>query len=234
MDKIINENENDISFQVSTEDLEYSLYLKNQLISFSKEQLIEVYTKDEERYIAFLDTVIVTANIDTVFFFFDESLLDKVSAVVLEKRFDFSGDENINLMINHIIMFINSVKVMDKELKKQLKSNYLFYQGDVRKIDMDAQLLLQSAVYDGIVFEALEKRNFDKLPEDYTLLSSINFLISYIPSIFTIPEIRMAVEEKIDKLSKKGFIFQKPLRDYAKCTKEELGKILVKNNTKEE
>lgn len=231
MDKVDSCDELDDEYKISEEDLKYSLYFKNQLIGFSKEQLIDMYTKDKSRYIAFVDTMIVTANIDTVFFFFDESLLDKVSAVVLEKRFDFIDDENINLMINHIISFINNVKGMDKDLKKQLKSNYLYYQGDVRKIDMDGQMVLQAAVDDAIIFEALENRNFDKLPEDYRLLSAINFLILYVPSIFAIPDIRMAIEEKLDKISKKGFIFQKPLRDYARCTKEELGKILVKNNT---
>lgn len=212
---------------VTTNDLEDVLYLKNQLICFSTEQLLNMYAKDDDMYLTFIDSVVVAMNVDSVFFFFDCSILDKISSVVQARRFNFCGNGNVVDVINFIIHFINEYNCMDETLKNLYKKQYLLYQEETRRINMNEHIIFPVSCSDAILFDALSNDNLDSIPNDYMFLSSLNFLLSYIPIIFKDEKIKKNVINKLQIIMSMDSSDRK-IRNFARKTMNDFNNNIVK------
>lgn len=199
--------------------------LKNQLLLVPIDALMEKY-EDYENFIVFLDSFYVLLSIDSSFLLFDDNCISKVEKIIHENRFKYK-DKEIVSVINGIIMYLNSLKIMDDNYKKMLKNSYLYYQEDCRKAEfVDEDFFLQALGFDAVVYYALEEDNMDLLEDsDILFLSSINYFIETIPWYFENEKVKQIVMNKLEEIGKKGWPFKKVNRKYSIETREYLQKI---------
>ena len=82
-----------------------SLYFKSILITYEKDELIEMLEKSDDPLKTFLTLLGDTAEADPSFFALDDSFLDKINYVIHKYRFDGTEkDEETIGMINDIIL----------------------------------------------------------------------------------------------------------------------------------
>ncbi len=209
----------------SLDDFYNVLLLRNHLEFFSVKQLEDLY-QDTTNFLVFLDTIAVFSEIDSAFLLFKDEYISKIERIISINRFK-SNDSDIKEIINSIIIFLNQIKCYDTSYKNILKNNYLAYQEDCRKVEMDSeQILLESLGYDAVAYKAIVESNLEliKDADDY-FLASINYFIEVIPELFKNNEIKQLVIDSIEKLAKKGWPFNRTNREFSNETKANLQKL---------
>ncbi len=209
----------------SLDDFYNVLLLRNHLEFLSVKQLEDLY-QDTTNFLVFLDTIAVFSEIDSAFLLFKDEYISKIERIISINRFK-SNDSDIKEIINSIIIFLNQIKCYDTSYKNILKNNYLVYQEDCRKVEMDSeQILLESLGYDAVAYKAIVESNLEliKDADDY-FLASINYFIEVIPELFKNNEIKQLVIDSIEKLAKKGWPFNRTNREFSNETKANLQKL---------
>ena len=209
----------------SLDDFYNVLLLRNHLEFLSVKQLEDLY-QNTTNFLVFLDTIAVFSEIDSAFLLFKDEYISKIERIISINRFK-SNDSDIKEIINSIIIFLNQIKCYDTSYKNILKNNYLAYQEDCRKVEMDyEQILLESLGYDAVAYKAIVENNLEliKDADDY-FLASINYFIEVIPELFKNNEIKQLVIDSIEKLAKKGWPFNRTNREFSNETKANLQKL---------
>ena len=200
---------------ITVSDFTNVLCLRSQLVNLDEKDIVE-YHKDYERYLTFIDTVAVMSEIDSAFLLFRDDFIDKIYSVIQIYRFDIK-DNQIKEAINSIINYLNVVK------------SYHSWQEEVRNVWLkDESDLVYSLGYDAVVYAGIVDGDMDIITENDMFLSSINYFVETIPSIFENKDVQNRTMKLINKLGKGFSPFKKELRMYSLETKENLQKIKLK------
>lgn len=211
------------------------LALKNQLINAKLSTLTKDYESDYNLYIQFLNSVIMLINTDSGFLLFSKEAKDKIYSIIDIHR--FGDDKEVTACINEIIGALNSMNGYPPEMKKLMKEQYLAYQEEIRQVSiLNGETLIQLMAYDALCLFSLNSQDeFNIKPnEEYSFLSSLNYLIGTCPEIFKDPDIKKNAEKAIDIIMKKGGFFNFKGRKYTKKTQANFQKIKTMNERKED
>ena len=168
------------------------------------------------------------SEIDSAFLLFRDDFIDKIYSVIQIYRFDIK-DNQIKEAINSIINYLNVVKSYEPEYKQLLKKSYHSWQEEVRNVWLkDESDLVYSLGYDAVVYAGIVDGDMDIITENDMFLSSINYFVETIPSIFENKDVQNRTMKLINKLGKGFSPFKKELRMYSLETKENLQKIKLK------
>ena len=209
--------------------------LKNQLINAKLSVLLKDYNEDYFLYLQFLSSVIMLLETDSGFLLFSEEAKEKIYSIIDIHRFD--DDKEVSELVNEIIGELNAINGYPKEMKKLMKAQYLAYQEELRQVSiLNGETLIQLMAYDALCLFSLNTQDeFELKPnEEYSFLSSLNYLIGTCPEIFKDPDIKKNAEKAIDIIMKKGGFFNFKGRKYTKKTQANFQKIKTMEKKKEE
>ena len=209
--------------------------LKNQLINAKLSVLLKDYNDDYLLYLQFLSSVIMLLETDSGFLLFSEDAKEKIYSIIDIHRFD--DDKEVSELVNEIIGELNAINGYPKEMKKLMKAQYLAYQEELRQVSiLNGETLIQLMAYDALCLFSLNTQDeFELKPnEEYSFLSSLNYLIGTCPEIFKDPDIKKNAEKAIDIIMKKGGFFNFKGRKYTKKTQANFQKIKTMEKKKEE
>ena len=208
------------------------LALKNQLINADLKTLMKDYQEDYILYLQFLSSVIMLINTDSGFLLFSEAAREKIYSIIDIHRFD--DDKEVSSLINDIIGELNAMNGYPQEIRKLMEAHYLAYQEEIRDVRiLNGETLIQLMSYDALCLFSLNTKEELKLKEneEYSFLSSLNYLINTCPELFDDPDIKKNAEKAIDIIMKKGGFFNFKGRKYSKKTQANFQK---KKTIKEE
>ena len=211
------------------------LALKNQLINAKLSVLMKDYENDYLLYLQFLESVYMLLDTDSGFLLFSDEAKDKIYSIIDIHRFD--DDKEVSSCVNEIIGFLNSMNGYTSEMKKLMKEQYLAYQEEIRKVHiLNGETLIQLIAYDALCLFSLNTQEELVLKdnEEYSFLSSLNYLIETCPEIFNDSDIKRNALKALDMIMKKGGFFNFKGRKYTKKTKENFQKIKTRCSQKEE
>lgn len=209
--------------------------LKNQLINAKLSVLLKDYNDDYLLYLQFLSSVIMLLETDSGFLLFSEEAKEKIYSIIDIHRFD--DDKEVSELVNEIIGELNAINGYPKEMKKLMKEQYLAYQEELRQVSiLNGETLIQLMAYDALCLFSLNTQDeFELKPnEEYSFLSSLNYLIGTCLEIFKDPDIKKNAEKAIDIIMKKGGFFNFKGRKYTKKTQANFQKIKTMEKKKEE
>ena len=202
------------------------LALKNQLINADLKTLMKDYQEDYILYLQFLSSVIMLINTDSGFLLFSEAAREKIYSIIDIHRFD--DDKEVSSLINDIIGELNAINGYPQEIRKLMEAQYLAYQEEIRNVRiLNGETLIQLMSYDALCLFSLNTKEELKLKEneEYSFLSSLNYLINTCPELFDDPDIKKNAEKAIDIIMKKGGFFNFKGRKYSKKTQANFQKI---------
>lgn len=211
------------------------LALKNQLINAKLSTLMKDYKEDYLLYLQFLESVYMLLETDSGFLLFSEEAKEKIYSIIDIHRFD--DDKEVSACVNEIIGYLNAMNGYSPEMKKLMKEQYLAYQEDIRQINiLNGETLIDLMAYDALCLFSLNTQDeFNIKPnEEYSFLSSLNYLIGTCPEIFNDPDIKKNAEKAIDIIMKKGGFFNFKGKKYSKKTQANFQKIKTINERKED
>ena len=212
---------------ITVSDFVNVLCLRSQLVNLNEKDLIE-YHKDYEKYLTFIDTIAVMSEVDSAFLLFRDDFIDKIYSVIQIYRYEIE-DKQVKEAVNSIIHYLNIVKSYKPEYKKLLQTSYRSWNEEVRNVWLkDEDDLVYALGYDAVVYAGIVDGDMDIITENDMFLSSVNYFIETIPSIFENEDVKNRTMKLIDKLRKGFNPFKKELRMYSEETKENLQKIKVK------
>ena len=214
----------------SVDDYINLLALKNQLINAKLSVLMEDYEKDYLLYLQFLESVYMLSDTDSGFLLFSEDAKEKIYSIIDIHRID--DDKEISECVNEIIGALNSMNGYTPEMKKLMKEQYLAYQEEIRKVHiLNGDTLVQLMAYDALCLSSLNTDGELQLKEneEYSFLSSLNYLIETCPELFNDPDIKKNADKAIDIIMKKGGFFNFKGRKYTRKTKDNFQKIKTYN-----
>lgn len=205
-------------------DFENVLCLKNQLISVSRKELMDVY-QNYDNYLCFLDTIAVMSDIDSAFLLLNPCFIDTIEDVIQIHRFN-TNDSQVRDAINSIIGYLNRLKSYNESYKNHLKEHYLDYHEQVRLAEfVSEEDFLSSLSYDAVVYVALKYGNMDIISNDTLFLSSLNYFIEAIPEVFQDPVFLDNTINYLSKIEKCGRPFFNKVHRYCVSTKRNFQKI---------
>lgn len=202
------------------------LYLKQQLLYLSSNDIIEAYKKPED-YEVFLYTAANLIKNETAYFYLEEFLIEKIIDVTHHYRFENMKDSKLNNLINFIIIKSNDIKsnMNNIEYIKPLITNYVIYQEECRGINFKNDLeLLDAIAKDYTVFYELLYQQSEKI-NDETFLISTNYFFNYCPEIYEISEIKIETEKKLKVLSNTKYARNYIMKEYTRSTEKIFQKI---------
>lgn len=211
------------------------LALKNQLINAKLSTLMQDYKNDYLLYLQFLESVYMLLETDSGFLLFSEDAKEKIYSIIDIHRFD--DDKEVSACVNEIIGYLNAMNGYKPELKKLMKEQYLAYQEEIRQIRiLNGDTLIQLMAYDALCLFSLNTQDELEIKpnEEYSFLSSLNYLIGTCPEIFNDPDIKRNAEKAIDLIMKKGGFFNFKGRKYTKKTQTNFQKIKTMETKKED
>lgn len=225
-----NENSLDEYEELSKEDFERLLLLKNQLILLNKDELRELFS-DVDCYLVFIDNVICLFNNEAAFLYLSKDFLDKIRDVLEIHRFDLTNEriaefdttvDEVCESVNNIMLFLNQIDNEDKEQRRLIAKSYMAYHEDIRNVKFDKVEDFGSALsYDAPVYFTLTGE-FEKLIRDDMVLSSINYFMGEAPVIFKDSSILSKADELLNGIYKRSSIFDVSGRSTAKKAKQKL------------
>ena len=120
---------------------------------------------------------------------------------------------------------------MPKYLKSTYIDNYVFYNEEVRKVDiLDIEQLCSTLSFDAITFIALSTGDKELVFDKRRFLISLNYLMSTIPEIFKDPNIRNRVIDFFEDMNIEKDIEEdkRRFKKYMKSTKSKFLKLDLK------
>ena len=216
--------------ELSKEDFERLLLIKNQLILLNKDKLRELFS-DVKCYLAFIDNVICLFNNEAAFLYLSKDFLNKIRDVLELHRFDLTNEvlaefgptvDEVREAVNNVTVFLNKIDTEDKGQRRLVSRSYLAYNEDIRCVKFDKIEDFGTALsYDAPVYFTLTGE-FEKPIRDDMMLSSINSFMETAPVIFEDPGIVSKAIEIIDGIHKRSSIFDISGRSLTKRAKEKL------------
>ena len=167
------------------------LALKNQLINAKLNVLMKDYNENYLLYLQFLESVYMLLETDSGFLLFSEEAKDKIYSIIDIHRFD--DDKEVSACVNEIIGYLNAMNGYSPEMKKLMKEQYLAYQEELRQVTiLNGETLIQLMAYDALCLFSLNSQDeFSIKPnEEYSFLSSLNYLVGTCPEIFNDSDIK--------------------------------------------
>ena len=211
------------------------LALKNQLINGKLSTLMKDYKENYLLYLQFLESVYMLLETDSGFLLFSEEAKEKIYSIIDIHRFD--DDKEVSACVNELIGYLNAINGYQPEIKKLMKEQYLAYQEELRQINiLNGETLIDLMAYDALCLFSLNTQDeFNIKPnEEYSFLSSLNYLIGTCPELFNDPDIKKNAEKAIDIIMKKGGFFNFKGKKYSKKTQANFQKIKTMEKKKEE
>ena len=214
--------------EITVRDFVDVLCLKNQLINVEKEKLLEVY-KDYENYITFVSTVLnMIETEDSPLLLYRDSFVKKIEDVVQIYK-DSARSSKVRRAANDVVRYLNHIKSYSTIDRKLLKEAYKSYNEGVRKTNfLDERDFLYAVGYDAAVYAALVEDNMDLITQDDMFLSSVNYLLEKIPTIFDNKDVQERTLSKLEELERGWNPFNIRIRKYSKITRENYQKIKTK------
>ena len=214
---------------ISEKDLVKMIDIEYYLLAFSPEELVNIFDT-KEKYLNFLDTLVVISRVDSGFFLLDSRIIESIRKVVNSMRDDFTSGINLEC-INSTIIMCNQADHIDKEMKNFYINNYIVNQSNIRGIEISSvNQMLALIINDAIVYDAFTNNDWSKVKNTGFLLASLMYLITYLPGVFTDEKYRKIVIDKLDSVKKSAGIFNKALKEYVKLVNNRIDGI----NKKEE
>ena len=207
-------------------DVVASLYFRRQLVSFDEKKLTDFFTKNEN-YSGFLYILDVTLQIDCVFLLFDLDIVDILSNIVNKKRFEYKDEDTID-RINRIIYVLNGYRHMSDFEIELHKEEYKFYQSDTRGFKVDNDQMINDLIMNDVsVFEAITNNDFSNVVDCRAFLSSILFLLSYMPQLFISDTIRKNVCDFVKDVENGKYKLNRNDKKYLKQFKKSFNDIRI-------
>lgn len=211
------------------------LALKNQLINADLKTLMKDYEENYLLYLQFLESVYMLLETDSGFLLFSEEAKEKIYSIIDIHRFD--DDKEVSACVNELIGYLNAMNGYQPEVKKLMKEQYLAYQEEIRQIRiLNGETLIQLMSYDALCLFSLNTQDelVLKPNEEYSFLSSLNYLVNTCPELFKDPDIKKNAEKALDIIMKKGGFFNFKGRKYTKKTQANFQKIKTMEKKKED
>lgn len=214
--------------EITVRDFVDVLCLKNQLVNVEKEKLLEVY-KDYENYITFISAVLIMIETeDSPLLLYRDSFVKKIEDVVQIYK-DSARSSKVRRAANDVVRYLNHIKSYSTIDRKLLKEAYKSYNEGVRKTNfLDERDFLYAVGYDAAVYAALVEDNMDLITQDDMFLSSVNYLLEKIPTIFDNEDVQERTLSKLEELERGWNPFNIRIRKYSKITRENYQKIKTK------
>ena len=205
------------------------LSIKSQLLSLLvsnddklKYVLAEKYIKDNDGLKdIFSYSVDYILNNEEAFFYLDTKLIDYTLYIVGELK---GIDKKNSKVLNSMIPRLNSIKYMDMDLKLSRIMNCIEYESNIRNMDLDLELYVNSILYDTYISLYLDNGYLQVYEKDM-ILSSINNLLYLYPEIFKDKVVQERLEELLDMISK-NTIFNVGLKKYLNYTRQGYKKVV--------
>ena len=205
------------------------LSIKSQLLSLLvsnddklKYVLAEKYIKDNDGLKdIFSYSVDYILNNEEAFFYLDTKLIDYTLYIVGELK---GIDKKNSKVLNSMIPRLNSIKYMDMDLKLSRIMNCIEYESNIRNMDLDLELYVNSILYDTYISLYLDNGYLQVYEKDM-ILSSINSLLYLYPEIFKDKVVQERLEELLDMISK-NTIFNVGLKKYLNYTRQGYKKVV--------
>lgn len=181
------------------------IYLKNQLINATTEQLKKKYSS-HDNFGFFIDTLNIALNEDHIYFLLDDEILSKAETIIAHRRFDFD-DECFNAVINEIINQLNRLKTIPEQLKTIQKQSYISFQQSTRQMVFDdMEDFLSAIAYDAVLIQKLTNGELVDLEPAY-FFASTNYLAQTLPEFYQKKPMmaELTLKKLDDHTSKKGF-----------------------------
>lgn len=203
------------------------LRVKNQLISFSSNELVEIY-KDINDLLVFIDTIALLSEYDSVFLLFRDDFKEKIYSVLQSHR--FSCDSEVKGIINEVISYLNGLGAYPDTMVNLLKNHYLAYQEELRHVEFSAtDSFMSSIAEDAIVYEAITTGDFSKVDDSDYFMMSLNYLTEVCPELFKDEDVVKRSLSAVDSACREARIFS-TRKKYIKESRDRL----IKASKKEE
>ena len=160
-------------------------------------------------------------NNEETFFYLDTKLIDYTLYIVGELK---GIDKKNSKVLNSMIPRLNSIKYMDMDLKLSRIMNCIEYESNIRNMDLDLELYVNSILYDTYISLYLDNGYLQVYEKDM-ILSSINSLLYLYPEIFKDKVVQERLEELLDMISK-NTIFNVGLKKYLNYTRQGYKKVV--------
>lgn len=198
--------------------------MKNQLLVLDEKTLSEIYLQNKDGMIDIVtDALEHLLYEEEVFFYLDESLIDKALYIVGELK----GEPTDNsTRLNMMIPRIHEIKNKEQSFKDMKLVSYIEYESNIRNTYLDVELLKNCIQFDAMVaYYLLEDIDINMDDKDY-ILSSINYILNVCPEIFKDENNRQKLEVLFNKINKKiglNISLKLYLRDTTKLYKKIAG-----------
>jgi len=201
------------------------LIFKNQLLCGSIEELKKFYT-DEKCYLSFLDTIALVSQREPAFFLLSTELKNRILQIVDIYR--FSGKKEISDYVNEIVVYLNSIYNIPKEMSDLMIQSYIQFHEELRDTKFDnISDFLMALSYDAVLISALDDNNMDLLKGYDLNMSSFNYLMSTCPEFFDNKDIRNRVMNILNNEDVNSKPFSKK-KKYIKAMKKRFNDIAKK------
>lgn len=211
------------------------LNLKSQLINFDDRRLMELYEKDYDNYIMFLNSVGLLINNELAFLLLNnEEYIDKILSVASVHRFT-TEDNDVKNLVNQIIVACNEIIRMPESEKYAYRYDYFVKQEDMRDTNFyEEEDLITALNFDAFLSYVLTHSDMEYLYacDNFETLISLNYFLNMCPSFFDDETVLSNTIEKLDYMindSKKKKLNRRMSVDiYADDLKGRIQKVLKK------
>lgn len=158
------------------------LVIKNQLINAPVDNLLEIYSNDDN-FKELLNGLISIIENENIFLALDDNFSCKIYAILNDKDEEF--DDITISKINYISRFLESIECCS-QLVKNIKINaYSCYEEDIRGASFKSHNdFLQSIAYDANVLNSILRNDFSYVEKYDLFIYSLSSIINTIPGLF--------------------------------------------------
>ena len=179
------------------------LNLKSQLINFDEHKLEEVYEKDYDNYVLFLNSTALLINNELAFLLLNnEEYIEKVLSVASIHRFDDIEPE-VKDLINQIVVACNEIRGMTEGEKYSYRYDYVVDQENLRDVGFyEEDELITALNFDSLLAYILQKGDqeyLDACDNEQTIMS-LNYIAKKCPSFFADETIMSNARKKLDDM----------------------------------
>ena len=201
------------------------LIFKNQLLCGSIEELKKFYT-DEKCYLSFLDTIALVSQREPAFFLLSTEFENRILQIIDIYR--YSGNVGISDYINEVVIYLNSIYNIPKEMSDLMIQSYIQFHEELRDTKFDnISDFLMALSYDAVLVNALEDNKMDLLKGYDLNMSSFNYLLTTSPELFDNKDIRDRVMMILNNEDVNSKPFSKK-KKYIKAMKKRFNDIAKK------
>ena len=183
------------------------LVFKNQILSAPMDELKKFY-EEEKYFLCFLDSIALVSQREPAFFLLSPEIKNRIIQVLDVHR--FSVNEEVLGVINDVVIYLNSMENVSKEMSALIVKSYIDFHEKIRNIKFnDVADFLTALSYDAVFMNALDDDNMQNLTNHKMNMSSFNYLISTSPDFFKNEKIMERANRLLDDEKKDAKVFSK-------------------------